>query len=285
VICEEIDSYDDSPADLIFDDFEDLLFDGYPIGRNILGTKKTVKRFSHEDIVKFVARTYNTDQMVFSSIGKISENRLRYYCEKYFGSQSANLRKFNRIKPANYTVFNKSVRKKTHQCHVVLGNRGYDYNDTRRTSLSLLLNYLGGPATNSVLNMSLREKHGLVYSVEAGYTSYDDTGNVSLYYATSEINAGKSYDLVMKELEGIKKNPLSVYQLAKAKKQFIGQYIIAQENSEQIMQSMGKSILAHNNFEGPKILIKHVENINSMDIMDVANEIFLSDKISKLEYL
>ncbi|MDR3246793.1 MAG: insulinase family protein [Prevotellaceae bacterium] len=285
VIFEEIDSYDDSPADLIFDDFEDLLFDGYPIGRNILGTKKTVKRFSHEDIVKFVARTYNTDQMVFSSTGKISENRLRYYCEKYFGSQPANLRKFNRIKPANYTVFDKSVRKKTHQCHVILGNRGYDYSDKRRTSLSLLLNYLGGPATNSVLNMSLREKHGLVYSVEAGYTSYDDTGNVSLYYATSETNAEKSYDLVMKELENIKKNPLSAYQLAKAKKQFVGQYIIAQENSEQIMQSMGKSILLHNNFEGTKTLIKHVENINSTDIMDIANEIFFSGKISKLEYL
>jgi predicted Zn-dependent peptidase len=285
VIFEEIDSYDDSPADLIFDDFEDLLFDGYPIGRNILGTKKTVKKFSQADIVKFVARTYNTDQMVFSSIGKISENRLKYYCEKYFGEQPANLRKFSRIKPENYSIFNKSIRKKTHQCHVVLGNRGYDYNDKRRTALSLLLNYLGGPATNSVLNMSLREKHGLVYSVEAGYTSYNDTGNVSLYYATSEANAEQSYDLVMKELENSKTIPLSGYQLAKAKKQFIGQYIIAQENSEQMMQSMGKSILSHNSFEGTKTLLKQIESITSKDIMEIASEVFCFDKISKLEYL
>jgi predicted Zn-dependent peptidase len=285
VIFEEIDSYDDSPADLIFDDFEDLLFDGYPIGRNILGTKKTVKNFSTADIMKFVARTYNTDQMVFSSIGRISDNKLKYYCEKYFGEQTANLRKFSRVNPENYTIFNKSVMKKTHQSHVILGNRAYDYNDNRRTALSLLLNYLGGPATNSVLNMSLREKHGLVYTVEAGYTPYNDTGNVTLYYATAETNAEKSYDLVMKELAKIKTDFLSVYQLAKAKKQFIGQYIIAQENSEQMMQTMGKSILSHNHFEGTKTLVKEVENVTAAGIRDVANEIFCSDMISKLEYM
>ncbi|MDR1340359.1 MAG: insulinase family protein [Prevotellaceae bacterium] len=284
VVFEEIDSYDDSPSDLIFDDFEDLLFDAYPIGRNILGTKKTVKNFSPADIMKFVGRTYNTDQMVFSSTGRISEKRLRYCCEKYFGEQPANLRKFSRVNPENYRTFNKSVTKKTHQNHVVLGNRAYGYRDSRRTALSLLLNYLGGPATNSVLNMSLREKYGLVYTVEAGYTLYSDTGNVNLYYATSETNAGKSYDLVMKELENIKTKFLSAYQLAKAKKQFIGQYIIAQENSEQMMQSMGKSILSHDNFEGTKAIIKQIENITAKDMRDVANEIFCRDKISKLEY-
>jgi predicted Zn-dependent peptidase len=285
VIFEEIDSYDDSPSELIFDDFEDLLFDGYPIGRNILGTKKTVKNFSPADIMKFIARTYNTDQMVFSSTGRISEKRLRYCCEKYFGEQTANLRKFNRAKPENYTVFNKSLIKKTHQNHVLLGNRSYDYNDNRRMTLSLLLNYLGGPATNSVLNMSLREKYGLVYSIEAGYTLYDDTGDVTLYYATAETNADKSYDLVMKELDAIKSKRLSTYQLAKAKKQSIGQYIIASENSEQMMQSMGKSILSHNNFEDTKEIIKQIETITATDIRNVANEIFCSNKISKLEYL
>jgi predicted Zn-dependent peptidase len=285
VIFEEIDSYDDSPGDLIFDDFEDLLFDGYPIGRNILGTKKTVKNFSTADIMKFVERTYNTDQMVFSSVGRISENKLKYYCEKYFGEQTANLRKFSREKPENYKIFNKSVMKKTHQSHVILGNRAYDYNDSRRTALSLLLNYLGGPATNSVLNMSLREKHGLVYTVETGYTPYNDTGNVTLYYATSGTNSEKSYDLVMKELAKIKTDFLSVYQLAKAKKQFIGQYVIAQENSEQMMQTMGKSILSLNHFEGTKTLIKEVGNVTAADIRDVANEIFCFNMISKLEYM
>jgi predicted Zn-dependent peptidase len=285
VIFEEIDSYDDSPADLIFDDFEDLIFDGYPIGRNILGTKKTVKTFSTEDIMNFVARTYNTDQMVFSSTGRISETRLRYCCEKYFGEQTANLRKFSRVKPENYVVFNKSTTKKTHQSHVILGNRAYDYNDERKTALSLLLNYLGGPAANSTLNMSLREKHGLVYTVEAGYTPYNDTGNVTVYFATSEQNAEKSYSLVMKELERVKTDCLSAHQLAKAKKQFVGQYIIAQENGEQMMQTMGKSMLSHNTFEGTETVIKQIESVTARDIREVANEIFCSERISRLEYL
>jgi predicted Zn-dependent peptidase len=285
VIFEEIDSYDDSPADLIFDDFEDLLFDKYPIGRNILGTKKTVKKFLPEDIMKFVARTYNTDQMVFSSAGKISVNRLKYCCEKYFGEQAANLRNFNRIKPENYNVFNKSVIKKIHQNHVILGNRAYDYNDKHRTALSLLMNYLGGPATNSVLNMSLREKYGLVYTAEAGYTPYNDTGNVTLYYATSKTNAEQSYDLVMKEIAKVKTDLLSVYQLTKAKKQFTRQYIIAQENSEQMMQTMGKNILSYNSFDGTKSLIKQIETVTATDIRNVANEIFCSGMVSKLEYV
>jgi predicted Zn-dependent peptidase len=285
VIFEEIDSYDDSPADLIFDDFEDLLFDGYPIGRNILGTKKSVNGFSPEDIMKFVARTYNTDQMVFSSVGKISANRLKYCCEKYFGEQASNLRQFNRIKPENYNVFNKSATKNTHQSHVILGNRAYGYDDKRRIALSLLLNYLGGPATNSVLNMLLREKHGLVYTVETGYTPYGDAGNVTLYYAASETNAEKSYSLVMKELARTKTDILSAYQLAKAKKQYIGQYVIAQENGEQMMQTMGKSILSHNCFEETAILIKQIETVTASEIRDVANEVFCCDTISKLEYL
>jgi predicted Zn-dependent peptidase len=284
VIFEEIDSYDDSPADLIFDDFEDLLFEGYPIGRNILGTKESVGKFSSADITKFVERTYNTDQMVFSSIGRISENRLRYCCEKYFGEQRANLRQFNRVRPEEYRVFNKSVTKATHQSHVIIGNRAYDYNDRHRTALSLLLNYLGGPATNSVLNMSLREKHGMVYTVETGYTPYNDTGNVTLYYATSEANLEKSYELVMKEITKMKSDCLSAYQLAKAKKQFIGQYIIAQENSEQLMQTMAKSILSHNNFEDSKTLVRLIDEVTATNMRDVANEIFVNDKISKLEY-
>jgi predicted Zn-dependent peptidase len=285
VIFEEIDSCNDSPSELIFDDFEDLLFDGYPIGRNILGTKKTVKGFSPADITKFVKRTYNTDQMVFSSAGRISEKRLKYCCEKYFGEQPANPRKFSRVKPEKYRVFDKSLTKKTHQNHVILGNRAYGYNDSRRMTLSLLLNYLGGPATNSVLNTALREKNGLVYTVEAGCTLYNDTGNVTLYYATSGTNADKSYGLVMKELESIKTNLLSAYQLARAKKQFIGQYVIAQENSEQMMQAMGKSMLSHNSFEETKTVIKQIEAITATDIRNVANEIFRSGAISKLEYV
>lgn len=285
VICEEIDLCADTPSELIFDDFEDLLFRGSSLGRNILGTKRTVNGFSSADVLRFVGRTYNTDRMVFASVGKISEGRLKYCCEKYLGTRPPNLRGFTRESVGEYRVFDKTVRKKTHQCHVVLGNRAYDFNDSRRTVLSLLLNYLGGPATNSTLNLLLREKNGLVYSVETGYTAYGDTGNATLYYASSEANAERSHDLVMKELARVKTELMSGFRLAKAKRQFIGQSLIAQESGEQLMQVMAKSILVHDRFEESKLFVKQIEAITASEIMEVANEIFCTDGVSRLVFV
>ncbi|MDR2466692.1 MAG: insulinase family protein [Prevotellaceae bacterium] len=284
VVCEEIDLCADTPSELIFNDFEDLLFQGSSLGRNILGTKRSVNGFSSDDLLRFVGRTYNTDRMVFASTGKISEKRLRYCCDKYLAARSPNLRGFARAKAGEYKVFDRTVKKGTHQCHVVLGNRAYDCNDSRRTALSLLLNCLGGPATNSTLNLLLREKNGLVYSVETGYTAYCDTGNATLYYASSEAGAEKSHDLVMKELARVKTQLMSGFRLAKAKRQFIGQSLIAQESGEQLMQIMAKSMLAHDRFEGSKLLVKQIEAVTASDIMDVANEVFCSECISRLSF-
>ncbi|MDR0558955.1 MAG: insulinase family protein [Prevotellaceae bacterium] len=285
VICEEIDSYSDSPAEQIFDDFEDLLFNGFPIGRNILGTKKSVRKFTPEDLIRFVKRTYNTDQMVFSSAGNISENKLRYYCDKYFSAAPANLRTFKRTAPAEYSIFDRVMKKNAHQVHVVLGNRGYDGYNNRRTALSLLLNHLGGPAANSVLNMRLREKYGLVYNVETNYTVYSDAGNVNVYYATSESNVEKSRDCIFDEISTVKNKLLSEYQLAKIKKQYIGQFLIAQENSELLMQTMGKSILNYNRYDSNETIIEQIENVTANEIRDAANEIFSLANISTLKYM
>lgn len=285
VVCEEIDSYDDCPSELIFDDFEDLLFSGSAIGRNILGTKKSVKSYTPEDVKRFVIRTYNTDRMVFSSTGKISERMLKYYCEKHFASIPANPRHFTRAKPQEYKVFDTTKRKKTHQAHVVLGNRGIDRYDSRRMALMLLLNYLGGPAANSMLNMLLREKHGLVYTVETNGTMYDDTGNITVYYASSETNMEKTRERIMSELARAGTAPLSKYQLARAKKQFVGQYLIAQENNEHLMQTMGKNVLNYNAYDGHETVVRQIEAVTSAELADIANEIFIPDRISRLAYI
>jgi predicted Zn-dependent peptidase len=167
---------------------------------------------------------------------------------------------------------------------VVLGNRAYDYSDKRRMALSLLLNYVGGPAANSKLNLLLREKHGLVYNVESGYTTYSDTGAVTVYYACAEANAEKSFNLITKELSQLKETLLSGAQLARAKKQFVRQFIIAQDNSEQLMQTMGKSLIAYNKFEGIKSTVKQIEDITAAEIRDVVNEIFCDGQMSRLIY-
>jgi len=176
VILDEINSYKDLPAERIYDDFEELLFAGSPLAHNILGRKAGIMGFSQQDILAFVGRTYNTDQMVLASIGNFSEKLFLNIIERYLGTAPANPRKFLRIFPERSQSFNKVLRRNTHQAHCLAGGRAFDLHDPRRVSLALLTNLLGGPSANSLLNVSLREKNGLSYNVEAGYTPLSDTG-------------------------------------------------------------------------------------------------------------
>lgn len=284
VICEEIDSYRDSPTELIFDDFEDLLFRGSSLGRSVLGDKRSVRRFKTADVQQFIARTYNTDQMIFSSVGNISENRLHAYCCKYLGQEPANLRNFVREELSAYLPFQQRLKKHTHQLHGVLGNRTFGIKDKRQIVLALLTNLLGGPSANSILNTVLREKHGLVYSIDANCTVYNDVGSVSIYYGTAKQNAEKGKELILEELRKIGEKSLTGYQLAKAKKQFIGQLVIASENDEFIMLSMGKSMLNHGRFETMEEVIRQINDISISDINTLAQEVFEPSQLSELIY-
>jgi predicted Zn-dependent peptidase len=200
VILDEINSYKDSPSELIFDDFEELLFKKDPIGRNILGTPKHIKAFKRDDILKFISNNYHTDQMVISSVGNIPFKKLVKMVEKYFGEIPENIRTEKRQKPNFYKPRTQTLIKNTYQRHCVLGNVAYDLNDDKRIPLSLLTNILGGPGMNSRLNLSLREKHGLAYNIESNYTPYVDTGVFSIYFGTDKGYLDKCLSLIDKEL-------------------------------------------------------------------------------------
>ena len=284
VIYDEIDSYRDSPSELIFDDFEDLLFAGSALGHSTLGTKKGIKKFKQANICNFINRTYNTDEMVFTSVGQITANKIEHWCEEYLAYQTANKRSFIRQQPVNYNPFTKTVNKSTFQSHCVIGNRAYGLNDERRVQLSLLINLLGGPMSNSILNTVLREKYGLVYNIETNYTAYTDAGVVNIYFGTAKQNLGKSIELVKTELKKICDTALTIMQLHKAKKQLIGQLAIACESNEQQMLAMGKSYLAHNRYESMDETVKRIQNISALQILEVANEVFAPEQLSTLIY-
>ena len=182
VILDEINSYKDSPSELIFDDFEELLYPNHPFGRNILGTRKTLKRFSRADIFRFIERNYNTDQMVFCSIGNIPFSRVVKLAERYFGSLSPNPRTTQRLALQPNQPVLKEIRKKTYQQHCIVGCRAYHLNHPSRVGMYLLNNVLGGPGQNSRLNLSLRERSGYAYNVESSYTPYTDTGVFNIYF-------------------------------------------------------------------------------------------------------
>ncbi len=284
VVIEEINSYKDSPSELIFDEFEEVLFDGHPIARNILGTPKNVKKFRREDIFKFIDNNYHTDQMVLSSVGNISFRKVVQLAERYFEPIPEKVRTDQRVGFHNYQPSSRTVKKNTFQAHCILGNIACDHQDPRRIGMVLLNNILGGQSMNSRLNLSLRERNGLAYNVESNYTAYSDTGQFSVYFGTDKENLDRAINLVQKELILIKNKELGFQQLAKAKKQLIGQLAISSENREDLMLSIGKSYLLFDRVDSMERVYEKINTLTSSEIIALANEVFDESKISTLIY-
>jgi predicted Zn-dependent peptidase len=274
VIVDEINTYKDSPADMIFDTFEDLIFAGSELGHNILGTKAALMRHTSESIKRFVERTHTTDQMVFSSIGNMSVKSVQSIAAKYLAEQPSTKRDFKRITPVGVEPFERIVNKHTHQTHCIIGARAYDINDEKRLPLSLLVNILGGPSANSRLNTVLREKNGLSYNTEAVYTPYNDCGMVAIYFSSDHHNADLCRELIDKELQTLRTTPPTARRMAMIKRQFLAQMAISMENNEGYMLGAGKSYLVHDEIDTLEEVYRKVSAVTAEQITEVAEEIF-----------
>lgn len=282
VIADEINSYKDSPSERIYDDFEDLIFKGSELGHNILGSKASIARFTSDSLKSFVRRTYTTDQMVFSSIGNFSVERAKAVVERYFGSFEPTARGFERVAPLEYQPFNEMLSRHTHQAHGIIGARGYGISDERRLPLALLVNILGGPSANSLLNIELREKRGLSYNVEATYTPYSDCGIVGVYFSSDHDNMEECVGLIEENIANLLRKPISQRRLSIAKRQFVAQMAISMESNEGYMLGAGKSYLLYKDIDTLEEAYKKVMSITADDICRVANESLTS--LSRLIY-
>lgn len=282
VIIDEINSYKDTPSDLIFDDFDCLLFPDHPLGKNILGTKKLVKSFNREAVKEFISQNYNTDKMVVSSVGSISFPKLIKLFEKYFADKPANLSSGIREAVNGYIPVDQIKKRRLFQAHCMIGNRSYGIKDDKRIAFSLLNNYLGGPGLNSKLNLAIREKYGFTYNIESNYTAYTDTGNFSIYMGTDKNYLNKSIELVHKELQLLRNRNLGPLQLIKAKHQFSGQIAISEESNAVKMHNNGRSLLSYGRISNLEEVNQKINNITANDILDVANEIFDPNQMSML---
>jgi predicted Zn-dependent peptidase len=284
VIVEEINSYKDSPSELIFDEFDELVFDGHPIARNILGTRENLHRFNRESILKFIKKNFHTDQMVISSVGKIVFSDLVRLTEKYFGQVQSKLRNNERVKFGNYVPGERVLVKDTFQTHCVLGNVAYDSAHSKRIIMVLLNNIIGGQSMNSRLNLALRERKGMAYNIESSYSAYSDTGLFNVYFGTDKENFNKAYQLVLKEFELLRNKKLGAIQLSKAKKQLIGQIAVSTETREDLMLTIGKSYLLYNKVDPLRVVFEKIEAISAEDLLDVANEVLEQNRMSRLVY-
>ena len=282
VIADEINSYKDSPAERIYDDFEDMMFRGSELGHNILGSKASIARFSTDEIRSFVGRTYTTDQMVFSSIGNFSVATARGIAERYLAGFEPTVRGFRREATAAYKPFSETLSRHTHQAHGIIGTRGYSIADERRLPLALMVNILGGPSANSLLNILLREKYGLSYNVEATYTPYSDTGIVGIYFSSDHDNVAQCVELIEAEIAKLRSELVTPRRLAIAKRQFVAQMAISMEANEGYMLGAGKSLLLYKDIDTLEEAYKKVMAITAEDIRSVAEDSFAH--LSRLIY-
>ncbi len=273
VVYDEINAYKDSPAEMIYDNFEDMLFSGSELGHNILGVKRDIKSFDGAKIKNFMRRSYTTDQMVFSSIGGVSIKRAEEIANHYFGGFVATQREFDRVQPCDVERFETIENKRTHQTHCIIGCRAYSIMEPRRLPLALLINVLGGPSANSLLNVLVREKHGLTYNVEASYTPYSDCGMVTIYFSSESSNGDRVVELIHSEIDKLRTTLLSPRQLSMAKRQFMAQLAISMESNEGYMLGAGKSFLLHGVVDTVEESYRRVAAITAEEIRDVANDI------------
>lgn len=284
IIIDEIKSYRDNPSEQIFDDFEELVFKGNALGRNTLGTPFNIKRFTREDIIEFMTRNYHTDQMVFTSVGNLDFARVLKLTEKYLGRIPENCGSRKRGDIFDYQRISKSIRKRTHQAHCIIGNRAFDLNDNRRMIMVLLNNILGGPGMSARLNIALREKSGHAYNVESHFTPYSNTGIFAVYFGTDKEKLIRCRELVHLEFARLRDTHLSPVQLKRMKRQLTGQLAISWENMESLMLSIGKSYLLFGHVDTMEEVHQKIEQVTSDQLQEVANIVLHPDYLSELVY-
>jgi predicted Zn-dependent peptidase len=285
VILEEMAMYRDSPDDSIQDDFDELVFEGHALGRNILGNEQTVANFSQEDFFEFISSRLDTTQIVFSVIGNISFKKVLQQVEAFLTEIPVKRSLYVRSGFTNYQPKIKTVEKEITQAHCAIGKPAFSMYDTRRFQLYLLNNILGGPSMNSRLNLSLREKYGYVYSVESHYQAYSDTGFVGVYFGTEPNTAKRAKKIVLKEMERLRIKKLGTMQLHMAKEQAIGQMAMAEENYAALMLVFGKNLLDKGKIDSLDTIFGIIRETTAEDLMDIANEIYSPEQLSYLNYI
>ena len=286
VICDEIESYNDSPAELIYDEFENILFNDHPLGHNILGEADQLRTYTTADALRFTHRGYRRDNAIFFVYGSVAFEEV---LDNLNGLDRMDGPRKDMPEPSGSPLSTSSPstitrHRNTHQAHVLLGTRTFGYHDERRMPLYLLNNILGGPGMNARLNLLLREKYGLVYTVESNMTTYSDTGFWSVYFGCDAEDIERCRELVRQELDIVMQEPLTVNQLRKAKMQLKGQLAIACDNREQFALDFSKSFLHYGWERNLDQLMARIDDITAEQIQQVARQLFVPSKIITLIY-
>lgn len=282
VIIDEINSYLDNPAEYIYDEFENLIFDKHALGHNILGDTDSLNAISPADGRNFISQFYTQENMVFFFSGRTKLKRVLGILSAATEQIRVGNVDFKRVKPNKIEKFNRHECCDNYQSHAIVGGRCQSLFDNDRFTLFLLNNIVGGPGMNSILNIALREKRGYVYTVESTVTNYSDTGVFSIYFGTDKKNVERCLNIIEKQLNSLKNKELSTSKLNDAKHQYIGQLTIGRENRENLAVAAGKAMLRHNRCSMLAETVQRIEKITAKDILECANSVFNENNLSTL---
>ena len=285
VILEEMSMYQDAPEDAIIDDFDAVVFGQHPLGINILGTRESVSSFQTADFEQFYAQNVRTDRLVFSSVSNLPFRDVKRLADKYLAPLPARLGPRTRRAPDAYQRQTRTETRPISQAHCLLGGPAYPLTDARRVPFFMLNNILGGPGMNSRLNLAVREKHGLVYTIDSTYSPYTDTGLFGIYFGTEKKQLARTLGLVRKELALLREKTLTTTQLHVAKNQLMGQLAMSEESNSGLMQLLGKSTLDLGHVEPLGTIFAHIERLNAPELRELANEILTDEHLSLLQYI
>ncbi|UKT63629.1 M16 family metallopeptidase [Pedobacter mucosus] len=280
VILDEIASYLDQPEEAINDDFEDMLFAGNALGNNILGTTESVQNFTREDVINFRKANYRTNEIVIAVLGNYTLNSVVNKGTKHFSDVEENSPNRNRVKPENLNPTTTNIYKPIMQAHCILGTQTYSTHNPLKAGLMLLNNYFGGNGMSSVLNLQIREKYGIAYTIESNFSPLSDTGIFSIYFGTDKEKQQKALSLIFKELKKLRDNPLNEVQLQKAKNKFIGQIALGEENRIGLIISMAKSLIDHKKIDSLPKVFEKINSISTKEIAQIADEVLDPEKLN-----
>ena len=290
VVIEEINLYRDSPAELIYDEFEERFFGSHPLAHNILGTKRNVRHFTSDMLTRYVCSHYTPDRMVVAVVGNVEFKRLIHLCERYFGVENARMRECenvgitNKLPCSPVTPFNISVNKHTHQVHALVGGAAPNIFDSQKTAFTLLNNILGGPAMNSRLNVAVREKEGFCYTIESQYVPFTDAGLFYIYAGVDSGASERATQLILSQLRQLCDVPLTPQQLRAAQTQFIGQMAITNDSGLNEMQSIGKAYLNFDHVDTLEEMNRDILALTPADIQSAAQQFLREETLSTLYY-
>jgi len=291
VVIDEIESYNDQPSELIFDEFEEICFPTHPLGRNILGEAPQLRELTSEHMHAFHQRMYRPERMVLFVYGDVDPEQVIRLTEKALANSdlshpSYSLMPLPRTAPMPFSPAEAATTRKkdTHQAHVVIGGRSFGGNDPRHLHLYLLNNMLGGPCMSSLLNLSLRERNGLVYTVESNATCYTDSGVWTTYFGCDPEDVRKCCRLVERELQKLMDKPLSEQKLNAARQQLKGQIAVSYDNFESLAISMAKRYLHYGSTQTMRQLFNRLDALTPNQLWETAQEVFSPQNLHTLIY-